>query len=103
MASIRRHFGDKVKHIRVASRFTIQIWCISCSVSPWRNWLARSAVNRKVGGSSPPGDVTPCKVHLQSLSVLGRRTVANAVVAYFGDSRLSNYNSSGYVLSTQIC
>ena len=24
---------------------------------PWRNWLARSAVNRKVGGSSPPGSV----------------------------------------------
>ena len=24
--------------------------------SPWRNRLARSAVNRKVGGSSPPGD-----------------------------------------------
>ena len=22
---------------------------------PWRNWPARSAVNRKVGGSSPPG------------------------------------------------
>ena len=22
---------------------------------PWRNWLVRSAVNRKVGGSSPPG------------------------------------------------
>ena len=22
---------------------------------PWRNWLARSAVNRKAGGSSPPG------------------------------------------------
>ena len=22
---------------------------------PWRNWLARSAVNRKDGGSSPPG------------------------------------------------
>ena len=22
---------------------------------PWRNWLERSAVNRKVGGSSPPG------------------------------------------------
>jgi hypothetical protein len=21
----------------------------------WRNWLARSAVNQKVGGSSPPG------------------------------------------------
>ena len=26
-------------------------------VSPWRNRLARSAVNRKVGGSRPPGDV----------------------------------------------
>ena len=25
-------------------------------LSPWRNRLARSAVNRKVGGSSPPGD-----------------------------------------------
>ena len=25
------------------------------SKPPWRNWLARSAVNRKVGGSSPPG------------------------------------------------
>ena len=27
------------------------------SKPPWRNWLARSAVNRKVGGSSPPGGV----------------------------------------------
>ena len=27
---------------------------------PWRNWLARSAVNRKVGGSSPPGGVLFC-------------------------------------------
>ena len=27
-------------------------------MSPWRNRLARSAVNRKVGGSSPPGDDT---------------------------------------------
>ena len=24
---------------------------------PWRNWLARSTVNRKIGGSSPPEDV----------------------------------------------
>ncbi len=23
----------------------------------WRNWLARSAVNRKVGGSNPPKSV----------------------------------------------
>ena len=27
------------------------------SMSPWRNWLARSAVNRKVDGSIPSGDV----------------------------------------------
>ena len=26
-------------------------------MSPWRNWLARSAVNRKVDGSIPSGDV----------------------------------------------
>ena len=26
-------------------------------LSPWRNRFTRSAVNRKVGGSSPPGDV----------------------------------------------
>ena len=29
---------------------------INAAKSPWRNRLARSAVNRKVGGSSPPGD-----------------------------------------------
>lgn len=28
---------------------------VAYSLPPWRNWLARSAVNRKVGGSSPPG------------------------------------------------
>ena len=27
---------------------------------PWRNWLARSTVNREVGGSSPPGGVDFC-------------------------------------------
>ena len=30
---------------------------------PWRNRLARSAVNRKVGGSSPPGGATFLLVH----------------------------------------
>ena len=29
-------------------------------MSPWRNWLARSAVNRKDGGSSRPVDVVTC-------------------------------------------
>ncbi|KUM57511.1 hypothetical protein ACN42_g9672 [Penicillium freii] len=26
--------------------------------SPWRNWLARPTVNREVGSSSLPGDVS---------------------------------------------
>ena len=31
--------------------------CLSLAshLPPWRNWLARSAVNREAGGSSPPG------------------------------------------------
>ena len=32
--------------------------CFSSERPPWRNRLARSAVNRKVGGSSPPGGAT---------------------------------------------
>ena len=39
--------------------YSISLIRVPCSISfdlpPWRNWLARSAVNRKVGGSSPPG------------------------------------------------
>ena len=41
--------------IRVATFCRHKFADISKFVSPWRNWLARSAVNRKVGGSSPPG------------------------------------------------
>lgn len=33
------------------------MWPCCFSMSLWRNWLARSAVNRKDGGSSPPRDV----------------------------------------------
>ena len=37
--------------------FTLSYYIVSdVGKSPWRNRLARSAVNRKVGGSSPPGD-----------------------------------------------
>ena len=37
---------------------TIFLFEIRCNQQPpWRNRLARSAVNRKVGGSSPPGGV----------------------------------------------
>ena len=33
---------------------------------PWRNWLARSTVNRKVGGSSPPGsELFYCEVQFR--------------------------------------
>ena len=32
----------------------------SCRRSEWRYWLTSSAVNRKVGGSSPPGDGSFC-------------------------------------------
>ena len=34
------------------------------NLSLWRNWLARSAVNRKVGGSSPPRDVSVLSLYL---------------------------------------
>ena len=41
--------------------------------SPWRNRLARSAVNRKVGGSSPPGDADLiCRAPLTSATPPGR-------------------------------
>ena len=34
------------------------------NLPPWRNRLARSAVNRKVGGSSPPGGDHFCRLGL---------------------------------------
>ncbi len=40
------------KNCELISRRIITSPCIWL---PWRNWLARSTVNRKVGGSSPPG------------------------------------------------
>jgi hypothetical protein len=36
-------------------RFWLYIDTTTVNPPPWRNRLARSAVNRKVGGSSPPG------------------------------------------------
>ena len=39
------------------------------NLPPWRNRLARSAVNRKVGGSSPPrGELFGCKRKGHSIS-----------------------------------
>ena len=40
---------------------------------PWRNRLARSAVNRKVGGSSPPGGE---KFFLQKRRLVSTKTMA---------------------------
>jgi hypothetical protein len=43
----------------IASAEFIFLKCkVSTRMPPWRNWLARSAVNRKDGGSSPPGGVS---------------------------------------------
>ena len=39
-------------------RADVLFWIMQLvGMPPWRNRLARSAVNRKVGGSSPPGGV----------------------------------------------
>lgn len=46
---------------------------------PWRNWLARSAVNRKVGGSSPPGGVDT------NFSHLGMQNIIAAFIYRFND------------------
>ena len=32
----------------------MQIICMFSTNPSWRHWLARSTVNRKIGGSSPP-------------------------------------------------
>ncbi|KAJ5847218.1 hypothetical protein N7455_011175, partial [Penicillium solitum] len=37
-----------------------ETWTILLLNSPWRNWLARPTVNREVGSSSLPGDVSFC-------------------------------------------
>ena len=49
---------SRVRHVPEVSRYLLpkeagEGWS---AVSLWRNRLARSAVNRKVGGSSPPRD-----------------------------------------------
>ena len=46
-----------IEFIRVKHAYSLLYNRCRCSMSPWRNWLARSAVNRKVDGSIPSGDV----------------------------------------------
>jgi hypothetical protein len=47
-----------LEHFRGELKILNLIICRLTAVRPWpllwRNWLARTAVNRKVGGSSPP-------------------------------------------------
>ena len=54
------------------------------TMPPWRNRLARSAVNRKVGGSSPPGGAISfylCFFSLNSKSYdLGRIRTCNLLI-----------------------
>ena len=48
-------------------------------LSLWRNRLARSAVNRKVGGSSPPRDGCFCKetlIHRQVTIAINYKTIS---------------------------
>ena len=49
-------------------------------VLPWRNWLARSTVNRKVGGSSPPGS----ELYYQKIQFRNRHQIATKVARYMG-------------------
>ena len=65
-----------------------------CTLPPWRNRLARSAVNRKVGGSSPPGGA-----HFFTFSQLRRRVrvfEVNTVMTYH--LTLSQFDLRGSVL-----
>ena len=57
------------------------------NMPPWRNWLARSAVNRKVGGSSPPGGafllnmkMTNCRKEKLFFVDLGRIRTCNLLI-----------------------
>ena len=38
----------------------LDLLCAEYQIPSWRNWLARSTVNREVGGSSPPEGVLFC-------------------------------------------
>lgn len=61
-----------MNYVVISFALYIQLWkflSLTCE-SLWRNWLARSAVNRKVGGSSPPGDERQSIKEAHSLIVI---------------------------------
>ena len=51
------------------------------SQPPWRNRLARSAVNRKVGGSSPPGGESFCKP-TRGQHIIFARSLKEDIISY---------------------
>ncbi|KAJ5598799.1 hypothetical protein N7537_008883 [Penicillium hordei] len=48
----------RANQLRHGDLFNKIVLAFSTSTSPWRNWLARPTVNREVGSSSLPGDVS---------------------------------------------
>ena len=49
-------FPDIYVESKVVEQYKTDSQHCSLTQPLWRNWLARSAVNRKVGGLSPPRD-----------------------------------------------
>ena len=58
---------------------------------PWRNWLARSAVNRKVGGSSPPGSDFLSTQHIHLHTFLRDHYFGSYGCLNTSDRRKTNY------------
>ena len=54
--SVMKHLDKKVKCDARHLNKSLMLNSPTSVLSLWRNRLARSAVNRKVGGSSPPRD-----------------------------------------------
>ena len=64
---------------------------------PWRNRLARSAVNRKVGGSSPPGGETLFNILLllATWKFVASDRYINFTICAVGDNKLDiNFTQS---------
>ena len=53
---VMQRINKKVKHDANHLKKSLMLNSRTSVLSLWRNRLARSAVNRKVGGSSPPRD-----------------------------------------------
>ena len=70
------------------------------SRSLWRNRLARSAVNRKVGGSSPPGDVSFCFAN--SVKQFIARSLSTTFVFKFSKVVTLNHKILGVIFWSKV-